>query len=138
LTVLSPSWTTVRLFLHVIAATIWVGGQLVLVALVRPLRALSPDAPRVAARHFNRVAWPAFGLLVVTGVWNVAAEHVTDTSSAYQVTLLVKLLVVALSGVGAFLHTQADGRKLVLALGGALAGVGALVALYLGVLLHTH
>ena len=31
---LAVSWDTVRLFLHVLAATIWVGGQLVLAALV--------------------------------------------------------------------------------------------------------
>ena len=135
---LSPSWVTVRLFLHVIAATVWVGGQVVLGALVRPLRALSPDGPRVAARHFNRIAWPAFFVLVVTGVWNVVSVHVGDTTTAYQVTLFVKVLVVALSGIGAFLHTQADGRRLALALGGALAGVGALGALFLGVLLHAR
>ena len=133
---LSPSWVTVRLFLHVLAATVWVGGQFVLGALVRPLRALSPDAPRVAARHFNRIAWPAFGVLLATGVWNVASVHVGDTSTAYQVTLFVKVLVVALSGVGAFAHTHADGRRAALALGGALAGLGALGAVFLGVLLH--
>jgi len=30
---LAVSWDTVRLFLHVLAATIWVGGQLILAAL---------------------------------------------------------------------------------------------------------
>lgn len=30
---LTVSWTTIRLFLHVLAATIWVGGQLTLPAL---------------------------------------------------------------------------------------------------------
>ncbi len=30
---LAVSWDTVRLFLHVLAATIWVGGQLALAAL---------------------------------------------------------------------------------------------------------
>ena len=32
---LTVSWDTIRLFLHVLAATIWVGGQLVLAALSR-------------------------------------------------------------------------------------------------------
>jgi uncharacterized membrane protein len=31
--VLAVSWDTIRLFLHVLAATIWVGGQLTLAAL---------------------------------------------------------------------------------------------------------
>jgi uncharacterized membrane protein len=30
---LAVSWDTIRLFLHVLAATIWVGGQLVLATL---------------------------------------------------------------------------------------------------------
>ena len=37
---------TIRLFLHVLAATVWVGGQLTVAGLVPGLRALSPDAPR--------------------------------------------------------------------------------------------
>ena len=65
---------TVRLFLHVLAATIWVGGQLVLAALVPALRAAGADVPRAAARAFNRVAWPAFAVLVLTGIWNIVAE----------------------------------------------------------------
>src|SRR4051812_48787197 len=38
---------TVRLFLHVLAATVWVGGQLVLAALVPALRATGSDIPKV-------------------------------------------------------------------------------------------
>ena len=43
--------TTVRLFVHVLAATVWVGGQLTLAGLVPGLHRLSPDAPRVVARR---------------------------------------------------------------------------------------
>ena len=60
-----------RVFLHVLAATVWVGGQLVLAGLVPALRRLGPDAPRVVAGQFNRIAWPAFAVLVATGIWNV-------------------------------------------------------------------
>ncbi len=35
---LSVNWDTIRLFLHVLAATIWVGGQITLAALVPVLR----------------------------------------------------------------------------------------------------
>ena len=87
---------TVRLFLHVLAATVWVGGQLVLAALVPALRAAGPDVPRAAAQAFNRVAWPAFGVLVLTGLWNIAAEG--DRGHAYRVTLGVKIVLVVLSG----------------------------------------
>jgi putative copper export protein len=37
--VLPITWSTVRLFVHVVAATVWVGGQLTLAALVPGLRA---------------------------------------------------------------------------------------------------
>ena len=49
--VLAVHLATVRLFLHVLAATVWVGGQLTLAGLVPGLRAISPDAPRI----FDRV-----------------------------------------------------------------------------------
>jgi putative copper export protein len=125
----------VRLYLHVLAATVWVGGQLTLAGLVPGLRAISADAPRTVARRFNLIAWPAFAVLVVTGVWNLFGVKVGDQSMAYQVTLFVKLLVVALSGISAFAHTTARSRS-GLAVWGAVTGLTALVALFLGVQLH--
>lgn len=122
----------VRLFLHVLAATIWVGGQLVLAALVPALRPASAEAPRAAARAFNRVAWPAFGVLVATGIWNIAAEG--DKGGAYRATLTVKLVVVAASGLTAWLHARATSRG-ALAVYGALTGLTALLALFLGIVL---
>ena len=48
----------------------------------------APEQPRkLAARAFNRIAWPAFGLMVVTGVWNVVA--LDDPSESYQRTLML-------------------------------------------------
>jgi putative copper export protein len=129
--VLPVALDTVRLFLHVTAATVWVGGQLVLAALVPVLRP-SPGAAAAAARGFARVAWPAFGVLVATGVWNVLAEG--DRGPAYRTTLVVKVAVVAASGVTAFLHARARSRG-GLAVFGALTGLTALAALFLGVLL---
>jgi len=124
---------TVRLFLHVLAATIWVGGQLTLAALVPALRRVSPTAPRTAARRFNAVAWPAYVVLLGTGVWNVAVVH-AKLHGAYLTTLIVKLVVVAASGVAAVLHTRAR-TAVGLAVWGAIAGLSALSALFLGVLL---
>jgi putative copper export protein len=130
---LAVSWDTIRLFLHVLAATVWVGGQLTLAALVPVLRRLGADIPRSAARAFNRVAWPAFAVLLATGVWNMIAEH-DKISGAYQVTLTVKLAVVAVSGLTAWLHMRAKSPA-GLAVFGALTGLSALGALFLGVLL---
>ena len=119
---------TVRLFVHVLAACVWVGGQLVLGALVPTLRAAGPDVPAAAARAFNRVAWPAFWVLVATGIWNVLAVDVNQT------TLGLKLVAVAFSGVTAWQHAHATtprGRGVY----GALTAFFALAALLLGVVL---
>jgi len=130
---LAVSWDTVRLFLHVLAATVWVGGQLTLAALVPVLRGLGAEVPRAAARRFNQVAWPAFAVLVLTGIWNVIAER-SKISGSYETTLIVKLAVVAVSGVTAALHARARSGA-GLAVFGALTGISALAALFLGVLL---
>lgn len=127
---------TIRLFLHVLAATLWVGGQLTLAGLVPTVRTLGADAPRTVARRFNRIAWPAFGVLVLTGVWNLVEIEVGDRSTEYQVTLFVKLVFVAFSGIAAFLHTQARTRA-GLAVWGAVGAVSSLGALFFGVWLRS-
>ena len=125
----------VRLFLHVLAAAIWVGGQLTLAGLVPVLRPFGPDATRAAARRFNVVGWSAFAVLVVTGTWNLFAVDVGDASDEYLVTLFVKLLIVALAGAGAALHV-ASRSTVALAVGGSLSSLGGLAALFLGIVLH--
>ena len=125
--------TTIRLFLHVLAATVWVGGQLTLAGLVPKLRTVSTDVPRIAARAFNRVAWPAFGVLVVTGVWNIV-EIKPTWNSDYGRTLIVKIAIVAVSGLTALAHARSSSRTR-LAVFGALTGASALGALFLGILL---
>jgi putative copper export protein len=132
--VISPTLATVRLFLHVLSASVWVGGQLTLAGLMPGLRALNADLPRTVAQRFSKIAWPAFAVAVATGVWNVAAIKIGDTSTSYQVTLGIKLLVVAVSGIAAAAHSLSR-SKLVLAIGGALTGLTGLGALFLGVLL---
>lgn len=132
---LSVDLDTIRLFLHVLAASVWVGGQLTLAGLVPALRAGGPDAPRTVARRFNRIAWPAFGVLFVTGLWNLAETNAGDQAPEWIATLMAKLFVVALSGVSAALHTRAATRR-GLAVWGALAGFSALLALFFGVQLH--
>ena len=61
--------------------------------------------------------------------------HLSHQTRAYKATLLVKIVVVAISGLTAALHVRAKSRS-GLALWGALSGLSALGALFLGVLLH--
>lgn len=123
-----------RLTLHVLAATIWVGGQFTVAGLLPTLRSLGADAPKKVARAFARLLWPAYGVLVVTGLWNVAVDKPSTQSSAWNTVLAVKVAVVALAGVAAFLH-QRSTSKAGLAAFGAVAALSSVAALALGVFL---
>ena len=82
------------------------------------------------------MAWAAFALLLVTGIWNLLEISFSDRSTAYQVTVFVKLLVVAVAGGAAAVHSLTASRR-VLAITGALGGLASLGALWLGVLLRS-
>ncbi len=126
---------TVRLSLHVLAAAVWVGGQFTLAGLVPGLRALGDDVPRTVARRFNRIAWPAFAVLVATGIWNLLELPVGDFDTEWQITLMVKITVVALAGISAAVHAGAR-STVMLAAFGALSGLTSIAAVVLGIMLH--
>ena len=126
--------TAFRLFVHVLAVSIWVGGQIVLVGLVPTVRTLGPDAPARVARAFNRMAWPAFGITVLTGLWNVFVLPLDELSHPW---IELKVLAVTLSGLGALVHQQARGNRTLVAVGGAVSLVFAVVAMYLGFVVTT-
>jgi putative copper export protein len=137
--VLRVNDTTIRIFLHILAAAVWVGGQIALAALVPVVRKTGgTEATRAAARRFQMIAWPAFAVLLATGIWNLLEVDIVDQSSNYQTTVAVKLVLVVVSGLAAFGHIALARRRP--ALGGALAGLALLAALgatFLGVLLQT-
>ncbi len=129
----SPS-TLIRLSLHVLAACVWVGGQIVLAGLVPTLRTLGDEAPRKVAQAFGRLSWPAYWLLIITGFWNYVAVHGSSQSSSWNAAFGIKMLMVVVAGLGAFLHTRATTA----ASRGVFAGIGTLAtlaAMVLGVLL---
>ncbi len=132
---LSPTLDTIRLFIHVLAAAVWVGGQIVLAGVVPRLRKVGPEATSAAANGFAMVAWPAFVLAFVTGIWNMIAADDTR-SSAWQATLGIKILLVVVAGFSAALHSKSKNRA-VMAATGAVGGIAALVILFLGTLLST-
>jgi putative copper export protein len=132
--VLAPALDTIRLTLHVLAATVWVGGQIVMMGLVGPARTLGGDAPQTLARAFSRMAWPAYVVLVVTGLWNITTFTWSAQSAAWKAVLIAKIVVVALAGLGAFLHQRAT-TKAQLALWGSVAGTASVAALVMGILL---
>ena len=131
---ISPDLDSLRTFLHILAASVWVGGQIVLGGLVPQVRKTNPEALKGIANAFGRIAWPAFGIAVITGMWNIMAVDVSGMDSSYQITLALKVAAVALAGIAAAAHANTK-SKLVLALGGAIGLLASLGALYLGVLL---
>jgi putative copper export protein len=132
--VLASGLDTLRLTLHVLAATVWVGGQIVMAGLVGPSRRLGVEAPKELARAFARLAWPAYAVLVLTGFWNLSTFTWADQTTAWKTVLVVKVVVVALAGLGAALHQRAT-SKAQLALWGSVAGTASIAALVMGILL---
>jgi putative copper export protein len=147
--VITVTWSTIRVFLHVLAATVWVGGQLTLGALITAVRPAGPERIRAVARRFEQVAWPAFAVLLATGIWNLFALDAAEQRGPWLVTLLVKLVCVAITGTAAAIHVlvaaprvrrAADeaSRRKAAAFSGACEGISvlfAVAALFLGVLL---
>ncbi len=131
---LTPDLDTIRIFTHLLAVAVWVGGQIVVAGIIPALKRSYPDATTVVAQAFARVAWPAFGVTVVTGVWSLAVIDVTDTSSAWQVTLLLKIALAIASGAAAAAHAVGTSRAMI-AIGGALGLLTALGATLTGVML---
>lgn len=94
------------LFLHVLAATVWTGGHLVLAFAVLPrvLRERSPEQLLRFEQGYERIGMPALVLQIVTGLWmayqmvpSVAQWLSPDTPVARAIVLkLVLLLCTAL------------------------------------------
>lgn len=127
------TWHDVRLSLHILAATVWVGGQLTLAGLVPVLRRSFPDAARPVARRFAVLAWSSFAVLVATGAWNVAAGW-REMDRRDRRTLEVKLVLVVVSAAAALLHQRARSAA-GLAVFGGISALAAVLVVFAGVLL---
>lgn len=131
---LAPGLDGFRLIVHVLAATIWVGGQFTVAGLLPTIRTLGDDATKAVARALGRLLWPAYGVLLVTGLWNISAVDAKHASTAWNAVLGIKIAVVLVAGVAVYLH-QRSTSKVGLAVWGAVGALASVVALSLGVLL---
>jgi putative copper export protein len=95
--------------LHLLGATIWVGGHLVLALTVLPraMRANDPAIVRDFESGYERLGIPALLLQIVTGIWlaqrwipNAAGWLSPSTPQAWLVVLKLGLLAVTI-GLGA-------------------------------------
>ncbi len=114
----------IRIGLHLLGMAVWIGGQILMMALLPLLREVE-GMPAKAALAFGRVAWPAFGLTIATGIWHILTIPMADVSSGYNAVLGVKLLLVVAAGVATFLHQRATTASM----RGATAGIGFLASL---------
>ena len=131
---IEPNLDSLRTALHLLGVAVWVGGQVVLAALVPSLRSVAPDSLPTVARAFARLAWPALLLVVLTGVWGFAEVNVAERDTAYSVTFGIKMLMVGATAGATLIHSLGS-SKIAKAVGGAVGLLSALVAAYLGVLL---
>ncbi|WP_038040401.1 DUF4149 domain-containing protein [Thermorudis peleae] len=115
-------WAGIR-WIHLLAAMIWVGGQLFLVLVLQPvLRRELPAAQRIqlvatVGRRYGHISWAALALLVITGFLNGVHRHLhwaalPTADSPYAHTLLVKLGFVVLVLIMTILHGQVVGPRL--------------------------
>ncbi len=131
---LSSAVDGIRLALHVLAASIWVGGQFTMAGLVPTARSIGGDAPKRLARALSVLLWPAFVVLVLTGFWNISTITLSGQSTAWKAVLIVKLVVVVIAGVGVYLHQRATTAGAT-ALWASVGGTASVAALVMGVFL---
>lgn len=133
------------LWVHVLAACIWIGGQIVVAVLMPALRGAG-GLTALAGQRFALIAWPAFATLIITGVLNARNAGITWAdlvSSPTGKTLLVKLGFVVLSGAAAAVHAfilaprrkHDAARPTVSALLGSVSVLAAVVAALHGVVI---
>lgn len=110
-------------YIHLLSATVWVGGLIVLGGLVPAVRSATDDRSviRAMARRFGVISWIALGLLVLTGTSMVFDRVWTGT-------LIAKIGLVMLSALLAVWHTVAA-RDQSPAVRGAIQGVILILAL---------
>jgi putative copper export protein len=133
-TSLANSVTIIRLSLHVLAASVWVGGQFVLAGLLPTVRGLGDTAPRQIANAFAKLSWPAFWVLLATGLWNYDAVKPSHATYSWKVVFIIKMVCVVLAGVGTVVHTRAKVPR-TKGIYAGMASLASLAALVLGVAL---
>jgi putative copper export protein len=111
--------TTLRV-VHLLSATIWVGGTIVLVFVGVPaIRKLDGEARATAMRALGRrwrpLGWSAMGVAILSGLWLTHLHGGLSSgalSSDFDRTLILKSVLVALLVVGALIHDYVLGPRL--------------------------
>jgi copper resistance protein D len=112
--------TTVLRIVHLLSATVWVGGTVALVVVGVPaIRKLEGEPRAVAMRALGRrwrpLGWSAMGVAILSGLWLTDRHGGFERealSSNFDTTLIVKSALVVVLCVGAVLHDYVLGPRL--------------------------
>jgi len=124
----------IRIYLHLVAVAVWIGGQIVVGGIVPALRRSHPDALGAVAKAFGQVAWPAFVIAIFTGVWNMMAVDGDATTTGWSAVLGIKILLVVLTGAATWVH-QSTSKASIRGASAALGLLLSLVVALMGVML---
>jgi uncharacterized membrane protein len=108
----------VFLALHVLAASVWVGGTVILVFVAVPYARTLPGETRGQAlkalgRGWRLFGWGAMAIAVFTGVQLAIADGAfDDAASDFDAVLVVKIVAVGLLIAGAVVHDFILGPRL--------------------------
>jgi uncharacterized membrane protein len=114
----------ISVWVHVIAAMIWIGGMAFLTLVLMPV-IRKTDIPTVRgeflqliARRFRLVAWGSIVLLIGTGLTNLMlGDGWPNYQSSYGRLLMVKLIAVGLMGLLTAYHNVTAPRGLRMSFG---------------------
>ena len=86
----------VLLFLHILAATVWTGGHLVLATVILPkvLKERSPEMLHSFESRYERIGIPALLIQVVTGFW-LAYRLAPDVGQWFDLSVLASRPIAA-------------------------------------------
>jgi putative copper export protein len=106
--------------LHVLSASVWVGGTVALVFVGVPaIRQLEGEARATAMRTLGRrwrpIGWSAMAVAILSGLWLTERHggfHRAVLDTDFDRTLILKSVLVALLVVGGLLHDFVLGPRL--------------------------
>ena len=113
-------------WIHVIAAVVWVGGNLILAMVIVPhFRQSLPPIQRIKllmeiGKRFEPVVWGCIGVLFFTGIVNIFFSiditSPTPIANAFMRTLLIKILLFFILTLLTVLHSMIFAPRLAAAI----------------------
>lgn len=111
---------TILRIVHLLSATVWVGGTIVLVFVGVPaIRKLEGEARATAMKALGRrwrpLGWSAMGIAILSGLWLTHLHGGLNSaalSTDFDRTLILKSVLVVFLCIGALIHDYVLGPRL--------------------------